>query len=164
MPAASPRFLADSDELRRSSRGIFWRALTFLAMGGFVLATICPPSVRAKSVTATVAAGNGPDAVAVDPVTNTIYVANFNSSNVTVIDGATKFYCSLLGWTATPIVQKGKSHVIFSNGGRPVAGLALRSVSGANHPSRWIGYYAVSDTALAPFGVPGVLGVRSRCP
>ena len=62
-------------------------------------------------------------------------------------DGATKFYCNLLGWTATPTDQKGKSYVIFSNEGRPVAGLAPRSVSGANHPSRWIGYYAVTDIA-----------------
>ena len=62
-------------------------------------------------------------------------------------DGATKFYCNLLGWTATPTDQKGKSYVIFSNEGRPVAGLAPRSVSGAYHPSRWIGYYAVTDIA-----------------
>jgi predicted enzyme related to lactoylglutathione lyase len=60
-------------------------------------------------------------------------------------DGATKFYTSLLGWTATPIEQKGKGYVIFSNGGRPVAGLAPRSVKGGNHPSRWIGYYSVAD-------------------
>src|ERR1019366_5363797 len=25
-------------------------------------------------------------------------------------DGATKFYCGLLGWTATPLEQKGKSY------------------------------------------------------
>jgi len=60
-------------------------------------------------------------------------------------DGATKFYCSLLGWTAAPIEQKGKGYTVFSNNGRPVAGLAPRSVRGANHPSRWIGYYSVTD-------------------
>jgi hypothetical protein len=60
-------------------------------------------------------------------------------------DGATKFYCALLGWTATPLEQKGKGYTIFSNDGRPVAGLSPRSVKGNNHPSRWIGYYAVSD-------------------
>jgi uncharacterized protein len=60
-------------------------------------------------------------------------------------DGATKFYCSLLGWTAAPVEQKGKDYMVFSNNGRPVAGLAPRSVRGANHPSRWIGYYSVTD-------------------
>ena len=60
-------------------------------------------------------------------------------------DAATKFYTSLLGWTADPLEQKGKGYVIFSNGGRPVAGLAPRSVRGEGHPSRWIGYYAVAD-------------------
>jgi len=60
-------------------------------------------------------------------------------------DGATKFYCGLLGWTATALEQKGKGYTVFSNDGRPVAGLAPRSVTGANHPSRWIGYYAVAD-------------------
>ncbi len=60
-------------------------------------------------------------------------------------DGATKFYCGLLGWTAAPIEQKGKGYTVFSNEGRPVAGLAPRSVTGPNHPSRWIGYYSVMD-------------------
>ncbi len=60
-------------------------------------------------------------------------------------DGATKFYCSLLGWTAAPVDQKGKGYTIFSNDGKPVAGLSPRTAKGANHPSRWIGYYAVMD-------------------
>jgi predicted enzyme related to lactoylglutathione lyase len=58
---------------------------------------------------------------------------------------ATKFYCGLLGWTAKTLDQKGKGYTVFSNGGIPVAGLAPRSVTGANHPSRWIGYFAVTD-------------------
>ncbi len=41
----------------------------------------------ATNSTTTVPAGAGP--VAVNPVTNKIYVGNFNSNNVTVIDGAT---------------------------------------------------------------------------
>ncbi|MGD1030787.1 MAG: VOC family protein [Opitutaceae bacterium] len=64
-------------------------------------------------------------------------------------DGATKFYCSLFGWTATTLDQKGKSYTVFSNDGKPVAGLAPRSVAAANHPSRWIGYFAVKDVAAA---------------
>src|SRR3989442_13650111 len=46
-------------------------------------------AVHAQTVTATVGAGNGPYSVAVNPVTNKIYVANFFSANVTVIDGPT---------------------------------------------------------------------------
>ncbi|HXQ79719.1 MAG TPA: VOC family protein [Opitutaceae bacterium] len=60
-------------------------------------------------------------------------------------DAASKFYCDLLGWTATQLEQKGKGYTVFLNGGRPVAGLAPRSVKKANHPSRWIGYYSVMD-------------------
>jgi predicted enzyme related to lactoylglutathione lyase len=63
--------------------------------------------------------------------------------------GATKFYCGLLGWTATALNQKGKGYTVFYNQGRPVAGLAPRSVAAANHPSRWIGYFAVADIAAA---------------
>jgi len=47
------------------------------------------------------------------------------------------------------ITQKGKGYTVFSNEGRPVAGLAPRSVSAANHPSRWIGYFSVTDIAIA---------------
>ena len=44
----------------------------------------------ATNSTTTVSAGFSPMAVAVNPVTNKIYVANFDgSNNVTVIDGAT---------------------------------------------------------------------------
>jgi YVTN family beta-propeller protein len=43
----------------------------------------------ATNSTTTVAAGTYPCAVAVNPVTNKVYVANANSNNVTVIDGAT---------------------------------------------------------------------------
>ncbi|MGB0066365.1 MAG: Ig-like domain repeat protein, partial [Terracidiphilus sp.] len=43
----------------------------------------------ATNATTTISAGSNPEAVAVNPVTNQIYVANENSGNVTVIDGAT---------------------------------------------------------------------------
>ena len=43
--------------------------------------------VKADTVSGTVPAGSGPNAVAVNPVTNKIYVANQGSNNVTVIDG-----------------------------------------------------------------------------
>ena len=64
-------------------------------------------------------------------------------------EGATKFYCGLLGWEATTLDQKGRGYTIFWNDGKPVAGLAPRSVKAASHPSRWIGYLAVPDIAAA---------------
>ncbi len=67
-------------------------------------------------------------------------------------DAATKFYTGVLGWTAAPVEQKGRSYIIFSNGGKPVAGLAPRSVKGGTHPSRWIGYFSVADIETAVGG------------
>jgi uncharacterized protein len=60
-------------------------------------------------------------------------------------DAATTFYCGLLGWTAQPLSRWGKSYTVFSEDGTPVAGLSPRTVQGPNHPSRWIGYYSVTD-------------------
>ena len=45
-------------------------------------------SAEGQTMTTTVTAGTDPHAVAVNPVTNKIYVVNFSSGNVTVIDGA----------------------------------------------------------------------------
>src|SRR5260370_21058673 len=56
-------------------------------LGGFFL--LCALSDQADTVIATVAAGTTPFAVAINPVTNKIYVVNAGSNNVTVIDGAT---------------------------------------------------------------------------
>src|SRR2546422_894162 len=45
-------------------------------------------AVHAQTVTATVGAGTSPRSVALNPVTNKIYVANVISNTVTVINGA----------------------------------------------------------------------------
>jgi predicted enzyme related to lactoylglutathione lyase len=58
---------------------------------------------------------------------------------------ATKFYSGLFGWTANTITQNGKAYTVFSNGSRPVAGLAPRPPSNTKRPSRWIGYIAVTN-------------------
>ncbi len=60
-------------------------------------------------------------------------------------DAAEKFYTGLLGWTASPLEQKGKGYTVFYAAGIPVAGLVPRSVASGEHPSRWIGYLAVAD-------------------
>jgi predicted enzyme related to lactoylglutathione lyase len=58
---------------------------------------------------------------------------------------ATKFYSGLFGWTANSISQGGKTYTVFSNGSRPVAGLAPRPRSNTKRLSRWISYVAVED-------------------
>ena len=55
----------------------------------FLCLILAAVPAQGQAVIATVPAGNGPGAVAVNPVTNKIYVANGTSNNVTVIDGAT---------------------------------------------------------------------------
>jgi YVTN family beta-propeller protein len=64
--------------------------------------TLWPLAGHAQSITATVTAGTSPSAVAVNPVSNRIYVANTASNTVTVIDGATNT-------TATVAVGSGPS-------------------------------------------------------
>ena len=54
-----------------------------------MLAGVACPLSDAQTVMTTVGVGMSPIAVAVNPVTNKIYVANQGSSNVTVIDGTT---------------------------------------------------------------------------
>jgi len=70
---------------------------------------------------------------------------------------ATKFYTGLFGWTANTIDQKGKAYTVFSNGRRPVAGLAPRNTANKKRPSRWIAYIAVADikSVLAPVAAAG---------
>jgi YVTN family beta-propeller protein len=71
-------------------RGNSRRRSTALLFGSGLLAMLLAASgASAQSVTATVAAGTQPQAVAVNPVTNKIYVSNFNGNSVTVIDGVT---------------------------------------------------------------------------
>jgi len=62
---------------------------------------VCIGTAAADWATATVATGRGPAALAVNPVTNKIYVANSgyypDPSTVTVIDGATNDTATALG-------------------------------------------------------------------
>jgi YVTN family beta-propeller protein len=67
------------------------RAVVLGGLGGLImpLAVALPASAAPTyTVTATVDVGNGPDAVAVNPTTDTIYVAN-GDGTLSVIDGAT---------------------------------------------------------------------------
>ena len=55
----------------------------------FLSVLIVPQPAGAEYVSATIAVGSNPLDVAVNPVTNKTYVTNFDSQNVTVIDGKT---------------------------------------------------------------------------
>jgi YVTN family beta-propeller protein len=72
-----------------SSRPTVRRAAIAVVALACLLGILSPGSLRAQTVTATVPIGTLPEAVAVNPVTNKIYIANEGSANVTVIDGAT---------------------------------------------------------------------------
>src|SRR4051812_11033836 len=91
-------------ELSRRSmrRGEVWLRASAVCAGLLGL-TYVP--ARAQTVTGGVAAGSLPISIAVNPMTNKIYVANENSNNVTVIDGATN---------ATTTVGAGKAPVALA--------------------------------------------------
>ena len=55
----------------------------------FVTITFTTAPVWADAVIATIPAGNFPSTIALNPVTNRIYVTNEGTANITVIDGAT---------------------------------------------------------------------------
>ena len=68
----------------------------------FLLATL--PSLGLASVAATqvsIAAGTMPSAVAINPMTNKIYLPISSSANVTVIDGATSSVITTVAPAAT---------------------------------------------------------------
>jgi DNA-binding beta-propeller fold protein YncE len=52
----------------------------------FLLTLCCTVAMHAQTVTATVDTGGSPFSIAVNPVTNKIYVGDQGSNNVTVID------------------------------------------------------------------------------
>jgi YVTN family beta-propeller protein len=77
-----------------------WRLKTAATMCLLVFGY--PSATQAQTITATVAAGSVPNWMAVNPVTNKIYVANQNSNDVTIIDGANNTSLSVPAGT-TPV-------------------------------------------------------------
>ncbi|GEM_PF-6860808 len=67
---------------RWSGSGVLALVAFFAALTGTVVA---PMPAVAESVTTTIPAGANPRAVAVNPLTNRVYTANYSSANVTVI-------------------------------------------------------------------------------
>jgi YVTN family beta-propeller protein len=89
---------------KRYCRCLLAVVLGGIFLAGLILALQYPQQVQAETVlpalsapvidgatnlTTTVTAGTEPYAVAINPVTNKVYVANYGSAYVTVIDGAT---------------------------------------------------------------------------
>ena len=92
-------------------------AAAILAVIVLVWLSVLP--LQAQFVTATVATGTNPKNIAVNPVTNTIYVANRGSDTVTVINGLTNATSTVtLGGTPVAIAvnpETNNIHVSNSN-------------------------------------------------
>jgi YVTN family beta-propeller protein len=74
--------------------------------------------VHADTVVATVAVGNGPTGVAVNPTTNRIYTSNINDNTVSVINGATNTVVATVDVGDGPIrvaVDPAINHIYVTN-------------------------------------------------
>jgi YVTN family beta-propeller protein len=80
---------------------------------------------------------NSPIAVAVNPVTNMIYAANYNDSTVAVIDGNTNLTVATINVGPGPValaVNPVTNLVYVSNGGTPQGtGMSISSIDGASN-------------------------------
>jgi YVTN family beta-propeller protein len=92
-PVMSDQIASHAVTVRSSSGAslhqMFVDALKALLGLALLLALPLTPSLWAQGVVATLEVGPGPKAIAVNPVTNKIYVANSVGNSVTVIDGIT---------------------------------------------------------------------------
>jgi YVTN family beta-propeller protein len=105
----------------------------------FLAAAIAGTPADAQNGTITVPAGSGPNVVAVNPVTNKVYVANQGSDNVTVIDGVTN---------ATTTVTTGSIPIAIA--ANPVTNKIYVANVGSNNVTVIDG--ATNETATVPAG------------
>jgi YVTN family beta-propeller protein len=84
----SPLSVYAEERGKTAMRNISRQKIVVLVSAVFAVLLFAAPGLHAQWVTATIPAGTGPNAVAVNPATNMIYVVN-GSDNVTVINGAT---------------------------------------------------------------------------
>jgi len=61
------------------------------------------------------------------------------------VEGATKFYCDLLGWTASVDNSVGSPYTIFKKGETMVAGMMGMTEEYGDTPPHWMGYILVDD-------------------
>ncbi|HZP23895.1 MAG TPA: YncE family protein [Terriglobales bacterium] len=118
-----------------------------VALAGWLLLAGSVFSV-AQTLLTTVSAGTYPVAVAVNAVTNKVYVANQNSSNVTVIDGATNNTATVLtgagpmALAVNPVTNK--IYVVCGGGVTVIDGATNRTSS----VSTGLGPFAVAVNAV----------------
>ena len=90
----------------------------------------------AQSAVTTIRVGNGPWGVAINPTTNRIYVANFMSNDVSVVDGATNQLLATVpvGFQNRFVAVSSIENRIYVAGSRPgeVAG-QLAYIDGQSH-------------------------------
>lgn len=100
-----------------------------LAIAGGLAAALA--AAAAPTVNTTIAAGTNPAAIAINPITNKIYVANDGSNDVTVIDGATHTTTSIpVGSRPQWIAANPETNKIYvSNAATP----SISIISGATH-------------------------------
>jgi DNA-binding beta-propeller fold protein YncE len=77
-------------------------------------------STWAQTVTATVAVGHAPEAMAINTVTNRIYVANYVGGTVTIIDGATDATTTVSVGTPVAVAVNEATNKIYIATGSPV--------------------------------------------
>src|SRR5215469_13345574 len=84
--------------LARQSRrkGFLFNTAVSLAFIGCAIVLAATTSAAAQQITTTLSVGSGPDALAVNPVTNKVYVASKGSNTVTVVDGASNATTSVV--------------------------------------------------------------------
>jgi YVTN family beta-propeller protein len=106
------------------------RVLQLVLQSFFVLVLAIAPA-HAQSVGATIPVGTSPAAIAVNPVTNKVYVANEGSNTVTIINGATNFPSSITaGVRPTWIGVNPETNKIYvSNFGSPPNMMVINGVS-----------------------------------
>jgi YVTN family beta-propeller protein len=110
--------------------------------------TLMPSSVLnvyADTATGTVPAGTAPAGVAANPVTNKIYITNNNSSNVTVIDGATNSTATVpTGNSPGPVAVNPVTNKIYVAN---INGSSVTVIDGATNST------ATVSTGTTPYGI-----------
>jgi YVTN family beta-propeller protein len=127
---------------------LFWRGGRSLSLlAGFIVFGLAfvGSTAPAQTVIATVPVGTTPDAIAVNPVTNQIYVANMASNTVTEIDGATNATTTLpVGMGPNFIAVNSVTNKIYvANGGEST----VTVIDGATHTTTTV------NVALGPIDI-----------
>jgi YVTN family beta-propeller protein len=129
------------------------RARLLRAVGGFVFAILGAQMVEAQNATSTVAVGGNPSGVAINPLTNKIYIETGGDDIVAEIDGATDSFTtfdaeSVGSMALNPVTNK----IYISNG--PFSGILspqqVTVVDGATNTATIIAPGSAGQIAINP--------------